>query len=176
MFLNSKNKNNQKNETFYLTKNQIYFKFEIINKFNIFINNCVNGLTFDKFQYFLLKNPKISIIIPVYNGEKYLNYSIKSIQRQKMKEIEIILIDDCSNDNSLILIKQFMKYDQRLRLIKNFENRKILYSKSMAALNSNGKYILQLDQDDIFIRDDIFKYYILKQKIIIWIWYNLEIY
>ena len=73
-----------------------------------------------------------------------------------MKEIEIILIDDCSNDNSLILIKQFMKYDQRLRLIKNFENRKILYSKSMAALNSNGKYILQLDQDDIFIRDDIF--------------------
>ena len=49
-----------------------------------------------------------------------------------------------------------MKYDQRLRLIKNFENRKILYSKSLAALNSNGKYILQLDQDDIFIRDDIF--------------------
>ena len=47
-----------------------------------------------------------------------------------------------------------MKCDQRL--IKNFENRKILYSKSLAALNSNGKYILQLDQDDIFIRDDIF--------------------
>ena len=47
-----------------------------------------------------------------------------------------------------------MKCDQRLRLIKNFENRKILYSKSLAALNSNGKYILQLDQDDILIRDD----------------------
>ena len=73
-----------------------------------------------------------------------------------MKEIEIILIDDCLIDNSLILIEQLMKCDQRLRLIKNFENRKILYSKSLAALNSNGKYILQLDQDDIFIRDDIF--------------------
>ena len=134
----------------------MYLKFEVINKFKYFIKNCIDGILFDKSQYPLLKNPKISIIMPVYNGEKYLNYSIKSIQNQKMKEIEIILIDDCSKDNSLKLIKQFMKNDQRLRLIKNFENRKILYSKSMAALNSKGKYILQLDQDDIFIRDDIF--------------------
>jgi glycosyltransferase involved in cell wall biosynthesis len=49
-----------------------------------------------------------------------------------------------------------MKEDQRIRLIKNIENRKILYSKSLAALNSKGKYIIQLDQDDIFIRDDAF--------------------
>jgi hypothetical protein len=49
-----------------------------------------------------------------------------------------------------------MKEDERIRLIKNFESRKILYSKSLAALNSKGKYIIQLDQDDIFIRDDVF--------------------
>ncbi len=155
-FLYEKYKNKQKSEIFYLTKNQMYLKFEIINKFSNYIKNFINGVLINKSQYSLLKNPKISVIIPVYNGEKYLNYSIKSIQNQKMKEIEIILIDDCSIDNSLILIEQLMKCDQRLRLIKNFENRKILYSKSLAALNSNGKYILQLDQDDIFIRDDIF--------------------
>ena len=48
-----------------------------------------------------------------------------------------------------------MKKDKRIRLIKNTENRKILYSKSIAALNANGEYIIQLDQDDIFIRDDV---------------------
>ena len=164
-YLYEKSKNKQKTEIFYLTKNQMYLKFEIINKFRNYIKNCINGILIDKSQYSLLKNPKISVIIPIYNGEKYLNYSIKSIQNQKMKEIEIILIDDCSTDNSLILIKQLMKYDQRLRLIKNFENRKILYSKSLAALNSNGKYILQLDQDDIFIRDDIFNLLSLIKKI-----------
>ena len=50
-----------------------------------------------------------------------------------------------------------MKNDPRIRLIKNKGNKKILYSKSIAALNSNGEYILQLDQDDIFIREDVFQ-------------------
>ena len=48
-----------------------------------------------------------------------------------------------------------MKEDERIRLIKNNKNKKILYSKSIAALNSNGDYIIELDQDDIFIRDDV---------------------
>ena len=49
-----------------------------------------------------------------------------------------------------------MKEDPRIRLIKNKKNRKILYSKSIGALNSNGKYIIELDQDDMFIRNDCF--------------------
>ena len=73
-----------------------------------------------------------------------------------MKEIEIILIDDCSNDDTIAIINKYMKEDPRIRLIKYQINRKILYSKSMAALNSNSKYIFQLDQDDLFIRNDVF--------------------
>ena len=49
-----------------------------------------------------------------------------------------------------------MEEDPRIRLIKNEKNRRILYSKSVAALNANGKYITQIDQDDMFIRDDAF--------------------
>ena len=49
-----------------------------------------------------------------------------------------------------------MKEDPRIRLIKNEKNRRILYSKSIAALNANGEYITQIDQDDILIRDDVF--------------------
>ena len=73
-----------------------------------------------------------------------------------MKDIEIILIDDYSNDNTLKFIEKYMKEDERIRLIKNIESRKILYSKSFGELNSKGNYIIELDQDDIFIRDDVF--------------------
>jgi glycosyltransferase involved in cell wall biosynthesis len=94
--------------------------------------------------------------MPIYNAEKYLHYSLRSIQNQKMKELEIILIDDCSTDDSVKIIEEYMKEDPRIRLLKNEKNRRILYSKSIAALNANGKYITQIDQDDMLIRDDAF--------------------
>ena len=137
------------NITTYLTK-------EMVDQFNYYTNSCINDILIDKKKYPLVKNPKISAIIPIYNGGKYLHYSLRSIQNQKMKDIEIIIIDDCSTDNSLTIIEKYMKEDERIRLIKNIESRKILYSKSLAALNSKGKYLIELDQDDIFIRDDVF--------------------
>ena len=133
-----------------------FFKTKYIEKFNKFIKVCRNGKLIDKTKYPLPKNPKISAIIPLYNAKNFLSYSLRSIQNQNMKDIEIILVNDASTDNTLELIKEFMKEDERIRLINNEKNRQILYSKSLAALNSNGKYIIQLDQDDIFIRDDIF--------------------
>ena len=107
----------------------------MVTKFNSFIKICFENKLIDESIYPLLKNPKISIIMPIYNGGKYLNYSLKSIQNQKMKDIEIILVDDNSNDNSLNIIKKNMKEDPRIRLIKNNKNKKILYCKSIAALN-----------------------------------------
>lgn len=133
-----------------------YLTKEMVDKFNLYTNSCTNNILIDKRKYPLTKNPKISAIIPIHNGGKYLHYSLRSIQNQKMKDIEIIIIDDCSTDNSLSIIEKYMKEDERIRLIKNIENRKILYSKSLSALNSKGKYIILLDQDDIFIRDDVF--------------------
>ena len=85
--------------------------------------------------------PKISVIIPIYNGGKYLIYSLASVQRQKMKDIEIIIVDDNSSDNSIKIIRNFMKNDKRIKLITNKVNRKILFCKSIGTLNSKGKYI-----------------------------------
>ena len=133
-----------------------YIKKDLINKFNLYIRICLNSILIDKKEYPLLNNPKISIIMPLYNGGNYLHYSLRSIQNQKMKEIEIILIDDNSSDDTLLKVNNFMKEDSRIRLIKNNVNRRILYSKSMAALNAKGKYIIILDQDDMFIREDLF--------------------
>ena len=134
-----------------------YLKIEFVNEFNSYIKLCYKTKLNEKNNYISDKNPKLSVIMPIYNGGKYLNYSLVSIQNQNMKEIEIILIDDLSLDNSIIIIERFMKYDPRIRLIKNNKNKKILYSKSIAALNSNGEYIIELDQDDMFIRDNAFQ-------------------
>ena len=99
---------------------------------------------------------KISAIIPIYNGGKYLNSSLRSIQNQKMKDIEIIIIDDNSKDDSLKIIQNYMKNDKRIKLIKNKENRRILFSKSIGALNSKGEFIIEIDQDDLIIKKNSF--------------------
>ena len=150
------NKNGNNSELYINHNNETFLKPQFVKKFNSFINLCKNRNFDNTNKYPLIKNPFISVIIPIYNGGKYLFYSLRSIQNQRMKKIEIILIDDNSRDNSLKIIKKFMKEDQRIRLIKNYKNRKILYSKSIGALNSKGKYIIELDQDDMFIRDDCF--------------------
>ena len=104
----------------------MFLKIEFVNEFNSHIKLCYKTKLNEKNNYISIKNPKISVIIPIYNGGKYLNYSLVSIQNQSMKEIEIILIDDLSPDNSIIIIERFMKYDPRIRLIKNNKNKKIM--------------------------------------------------
>ena len=77
----------------------------IILKSNIpsllFIDKCYKGILTDKNTSFSYQHPKISAIIPVYNAEKYIHYSLRSIQNQKMKDIEIIIVDDKSNDKTI---------------------------------------------------------------------------
>ena len=147
---------NKNNDKFININGKAYLNPKLTQKFNSFIKTCHNDILIDSNKTELINNPKISIIMPIYNGEKYIHYSLRSIQNQKMKQIEIILIDDFSNDNTIMKIKKYMNEDDRIKLIKNNKHRKILYSKSIASLNAHGKYIIQLDQDDMFIKEDVF--------------------
>ena len=122
-----------------------------------YINLLLNHTKIDKNKtYYPSKNPKISIIITIYNGEAFLNTSLLSIQNQDLKDIEIIMIDDGSKDNSVNLIKELMKTEPRIVLIENKENKGILYSRAKGALLSKGKYLLYLDEDDIYVQRDAF--------------------
>ena len=103
------------------------------------------------------KNPLITVIIPVYNGENFLLRSLLSIESQSFKNFEIIYIDDLSTDNSNKIIYNFQLIDKRIKIIKNKENKGTLYSKCFGVLNANGKYILVMDQDDIYIDKELFK-------------------
>ena len=102
--------------------------------------------------------PKISIFLPIFNKEKYLLNSIQSIQSQTLKEIEIVAVNDCSQDNSLNILNELTKNDTRIKIINNEENRGLLYSRAMGILNSEGEYLLNLDPDDEFEGNDNLEY------------------
>ena len=94
--------------------------------------------------------PKVSVFLPIYNRETYLKRSIISIQKQTLKEIEIVAVNDCSTDNSLKILKQLAKNDSRIKIINNDRNHGLLYTRAMGILNCTGEYIVNLDPDDQF--------------------------
>ena len=101
--------------------------------------------------------PKISVVIPLYNCHSYILRAIKSIQLQTLSNFEVILIDDKSKDNTINIINRIKNEDNRIKLIRNTKNRGILYSRSIGVLNAKGKYLFTLDNDDMFLNSDIFE-------------------
>ena len=97
----------------------------------------------------------MSIVIPLYNCDKYIIRAIKSIQYQNMTDIEIILVDDFSEDNTVLLAEKMQREDNRIKIIKNQKNMGVLYSRSIGVLSSKGKWLFTLDNDDLFLNDDI---------------------
>ncbi|MEI0698881.1 glycosyltransferase family 2 protein [Brachyspira intermedia] len=90
----------------------------------------------------------VSIIIPVYNVEKYLEKCLDSIINQTLKNIEIICIDDCSTDNSLSILEKYKLKDNRIVLIKNKVNLGKGDIRNLGINNSHGEYIGFVDSDD----------------------------
>ena len=101
---------------------------------------------------------KASVIIPVYNCQNSILPVIRSIQNQNMDEIEIILVNDNSKDNSLKIIQKLQKKDKRIKIINNKKNMGILYSRSIGVLGAKGQYIFPLDNDDMFFDYDVFSF------------------
>ncbi|MDA3885635.1 MAG: glycosyltransferase [Candidatus Delongbacteria bacterium] len=97
----------------------------------------------------MFKNIKISVIMSVYNSENYLKEAIDSILNQSMKDFEFIITDDCSTDNSLKIIKNYSKLDDRIILLENAENIGLTKSLNSMIGVTKGKYIARMDADDI---------------------------
>ncbi len=90
---------------------------------------------------------KISIIIPVYNSERYLKKCLDSILNQTYKNLEIILIDDGSEDGSLKIMNEYKKNDKRIKIIKK-NNSGVSSSRNIGIKNSTGEFITFIDSDD----------------------------
>ena len=97
-----------------------------------------------------MKNPMISVIMPVYNGAKYLNEAIDSVITQTYIDFEFIIINDGSIDHSFEIIEKYSKEDDRIIVI-NRENKGLSASLNEGIERSKGKYIARMDADDISI-------------------------
>ena len=145
-----------------LSKEDIYYeeKFpnisEAFNKSKIFLYKCLKGILISNKTYNISGDPKISAIINFYNSQKTISRAIKSIQNQNISDIEIIMINDFSSDNSLSIVENIKKNDSRIKIINNKKNMGTLFSRSIGALYSKGKYIFHLDSDDMFLDEDVF--------------------
>lgn len=102
----------------------------------------------------------ISVVMPVYNGEKYINDSIESILAQTFKDFELIIIDDGSDDNTVNLIEHFK--DQRIRLLHNSHN--FIHALNKGLDIAQGKYIARMDADDIMNPNRLAVQYKLMEK------------
>lgn len=91
--------------------------------------------------------PLVSVILPIYKGEKYILTAVNSILSQSYKNIELILIDDCSPDDSINKIKDLK--DSRIKIITNTSNLGLIKTLNKGIQTAKGKYIARMDQDDI---------------------------
>jgi glycosyltransferase involved in cell wall biosynthesis len=98
--------------------------------------------------------PLITIIIPLYNTEKYIYDCVLSVIEQEYKNIEIIVINDGSTDNSVNKIKHFLVEDKRLKIIE-IENAGVSNARNVGVNNANGTYIVFIDADDYITKDYI---------------------
>ena len=101
-----------------------------------------------------MERVKVSIIIPIFNAEKFLNRSISSVMNQTYNNIEIILVNDGSTDNSQKLCEKFLKEDKRIQLI-NCENNGVSFARNLGLERSTGEYIFFLDSDDYIAQKTI---------------------
>lgn len=90
----------------------------------------------------------ISVVMPVYNAQKYLDEAIQSILNQTYKNFEFIIINDGSSDESLNIIQKYKKQDERIVLI-NRQNKGLVYSLNEGIKISKGKFIARMDADDV---------------------------
>ena len=123
-------------------------KFRIINSKNLLIYN-------EKFKKSI--HPDITIILIIYNQAHCLHKALRSIQNQSIKNLEIIIVDDGSNDNSTDIIKKYQKEDERIILIEHECNKGKIKSRSDGIRLAKGKYITCLDGDDALIHKNILK-------------------
>ena len=130
--------------------------YEMI-KLDEYFRICNKNILIEKKIFKKVNDPKISIITPIFNKGITLPRYLKSIQNQPFNDLEIIFIDDFSTDNTLNIINELKKDDERIILIKNKKKKGTLISRNIGALKSKSEFLLFVDPDDL-ISENILNY------------------
>lgn len=97
----------------------------------------------------MTKAPRVSIVIPMFNVEKYIETCIGSILAQTFKDFEIIVVDDCSTDRSCEIVSKYT--DPRIKLVRQIKNSGENKSRNLGLKIANGKYVYFMDSDDAIL-------------------------
>ena len=96
---------------------------------------------------------KVSVIVPVYNVEEYLQPCLESILNQTYGDLEILCINDCSTDNSRAILQEYQRKDSRIILLENETNGGLAYTRNAGLQRAAGEYVLFVDSDDTIASD-----------------------
>lgn len=99
----------------------------------------------------MINMPEISVLMPVYNGEKYVKETIDSVLNQTFDDFEFIIVNDGSTDNTRNIIESYK--DNRIELYNLARNRGVGFASNFAVNKAKGKYIARVDSDDIYHSD-----------------------
>ena len=99
-----------------------------------------------------MNQPRISVIIPVYNVERYLGQCLESVLNQTFKDIEIICVNDSSTDSSNMILKEFADKDDRIKIVTHAENKGQAIARNTGMNYAKGEYIFSLIQMTGFVR------------------------
>ncbi len=107
---------------------------------------------------------KVSVIVPIYNVEKYVAQCLESIQKQTLDSFEILCIDDQSTDNSMKIVEEYAVIDNRIKIIKHSRNRGLSAARNTGLEHAKGKYIFFLDSDDMIIPETLKELYLYAEE------------
>ncbi|MEC2222765.1 MULTISPECIES: glycosyltransferase family 2 protein [Heyndrickxia] len=96
------------------------------------------------------KKPLITIVTPTYNSAKYISETILSVKSQTYENWEYIIVDDCSNDNTVNIVESFASNDKRIKLVKLKENCGAAVARNAAIKMAKGRYLSFIDSDDLW--------------------------
>ena len=100
-------------------------------------------------------NPFFSVIIACFNSSEFVSNAIQSVIDQSYDDWELIIIDDCSSDNTLQICNEFAKWNKKINVISLAENSGPAVARNVAVSKSKGSWVTILDSDDVFERDKL---------------------
>lgn len=99
------------------------------------------------------EKPLVSVLMAVYNGAPYLEEAVQSILNQTYRNIELLVVNDCSQDDSLVILERMQRSDKRVHIINNVQNSGLAASLKVAMAHASGEYLARMDADDIAVPD-----------------------
>ena len=139
----------------------IFKSFQGKHKFNLasftkYVSDCKNSIIYNRTKIYN-KHPYITVCIPAYNMEKYIEKNLISIINQSFQDFEIIIVNDASEDKTENIIQRMQTIDDRIKLITHQKKLGVYRSRIETIYNSKSEYIMLMDPDDMYLNEDLFK-------------------